>query len=115
MNQNDNYKWNKLIGYYGFDVYTSNYLPDVTDGALPERDGSTTNDFSTVNGKANYFFSAASDVLPWKAAFRQMPEVDMEFNKDFQRTEFVTTARYGTKVYRPENMITVVSNPVVSS
>ena len=100
---------------YGFDVYTSNYLPDVTDGALPERDGSTTNDFSSVNGKANYFFSAASDVLPWKAAFRQMPEVDMEFNKDFQRTEFVTTARYGTKVFRPENMVTIVANPVVSS
>jgi len=99
---------------YGFDVYCSNYLPDVTDSALPERDGSTTNDFSTNNGKANYFFSAASDVTPWKAAWRQMPEVDAEYNKDFQRTEFVTTARYGSKLYRPENMVSIVTNPAVS-
>lgn len=98
---------------YGFDVYTSNYLPDVTDNALPERDGTTTNDFSSTAGKANYFFSATSDILPWKAAWRQMPEVDMEYNKDFQRTEFVTTARYGTKIYRPENMVTIVADPTV--
>ena len=98
---------------YGFDVYTSDYLPDVADNALPERDGTTTNDFSSTNGKANYFFSATSDILPWKAAWRQMPEVDTEYNKDYQRWEFVTTARYGTKVFRPENLITIVSNPNV--
>lgn len=99
---------------YGFDVYTSNYLPDVTDNALAERDGSTTNDFSSVAGKPSYFFSAASDVMPWKGAWRQAPIVDTEWNKDFQRTEFVTTARYGVKLYRPENMISVIHNPTVS-
>jgi len=98
---------------YGFDVYCSNYLPDVADGALPERDGSTTKDYSSTNGKANYFFSAASDVLPLVGAWRQMPEVDTEFNKDKQRTEFVTTARYGVKHYRPENTVTIVSDPNV--
>ena len=100
---------------YGFDVYTSNYLPDVTDASLFDRTGGNAYNFSSANGKPNYFFSAASDILPWKAAFRQMPEVDMEFNKDFQRTEFVTTARYGTSIYRPENMITIVADPVVST
>lgn len=99
---------------YGFDVYVSNRLPSVTDSALPERDGSTTNDFSSTNGVANYFFSATGDILPWKGAWRQMPEVDMEYNKDRQRTEFVTTARYGVKLFRPENMVTVVTNPTVS-
>jgi len=99
---------------YGFDVYTSNYLPAVTANALPERDGSTTKDYSSVNGVANYFFSAASDVLPWKAAWRQEPEVDTEWKKDFQRTEFVTTARYGTKLFRPENMVVVASTPTVA-
>lgn len=98
---------------YGFDVYTSNFLADVTDNALPERDGSTTNDFSSVNGKANLFFSAAGDVLPLVGAWRQMPEVDVEYNKDYQRTEFVTTARYGVKHYRPENTVTIVTNPNV--
>ena len=42
-------------------------------------------------------------------AWRQMPEVDYDYNKDFQRDEFVTTARYGVKLYRPENMVRVVS------
>jgi hypothetical protein len=99
---------------YGFDVYTSNYLPTVTDSALPERDGSTTFDASAVTAKANYFFSAESSVVPWKAAWRQAPEVDTEYNKDYQRWEFVTTARYGTKLYRPENMVSVVANTAVS-
>jgi hypothetical protein len=99
---------------YGFDVYTSNYLPeDVDDSALPEKDGSTTNDFSSTNGVANYFFSAAGDVIPWKGAWRQEPMVDAEWNKDFQRTEFVTTARYGTKLYRPENMVSIITTPSV--
>lgn len=94
---------------YGFDVYTSNFLPEVTDSALPERDGSTTNDFSSTAGKANLFFSAAGDVMPIVGAWRQMPEVDSEYNKDYQRTEFVTTARYGVKLYRPENMVSIVT------
>jgi hypothetical protein len=98
---------------YGFDVYTSDYLPEITDASLNERDGSTSNDYSSTAGKASYFFSATSDILPWKAAWRQMPEVDAEYNKDFQRHEFVTTARYGTKIFRPENMVTIAHDPTV--
>lgn len=99
---------------YGFDVYCSNFLPDVTDNALPERDGTTTNDFSSTAGKPCYFFSAAPDVMPIIGAWRQAPEVDTEFNKDYQRTEFVTTARFGNKLYRPENMVSIVTSTDVS-
>lgn len=100
---------------YGFDVYVSNYLPDVTDNALPERDGTTTNDFSTTAGKANYFFSAAGgDILPWKAAWRQSPEVDYKYEQDYQEHRWVTTCRYGVKLYRPENMVTIVTDTAVS-
>ena len=98
---------------YGFDVYTSDRLADVTDGALPDSGGANAQDFSSVNGKANLFFAAQSDILPWKAAWRQMPEVDTEYNKDFQRWEFVTTARYGVKMFRPENMVTIAATTVV--
>jgi len=99
-----------VANVYGFDVYTSNYLKDVTDSALPERDGTTTNDFSSSAGKANLFFSASPTVNPFVGAWRQMPEVDYEYNKDFQRHEFVTTARYGVKLYRPENMVVVATD-----
>jgi hypothetical protein len=88
---------------YGFDVYTSNYLADANeqmDSAGP----------TTGAGKANLFFSAASDVLPFIGAWRQMPQVDSEYNKDFQREEYVTTARYGVKLYRPENLVVVLSD-----
>lgn len=86
---------------YGFDVYTSNYLADANETI----DGRT-----TTAGKANLFFSAESYVLPFVGAWRQMPTVDGEYNKDFQREEYVTTARYGLKVYRPENLVVVLSD-----
>jgi len=93
---------------YGFDVYCSNYLKDITDSALPTAADANV-DFSSVNGKANLFFSADSSAAPFVGAWRQMPEVDFEYNKDYQRDEFVTTARYGVKLYRPENMVRIVS------
>jgi hypothetical protein len=41
---------------------------------------------------------------------RQAPKVDSEYNKDLQREEYVTTARYGFKLFRPENMVVVLGN-----
>ena len=103
-----------VANVYGFDVYTSNYLKStVADAALAERDGSTTNSFATTNGVANLFFSADATANPFVGAWRQMPEVDYEYNKDYQRHEYVTTARYGVKKYRPEGIVTVVTNPNV--
>lgn len=103
-----------VANVYGFDVYTSNYLKnDVADAALLEKDGATANDFSVNNGVANLFFSADPSSNPFVGAWRQMPEVDYEYNKDYQRHEYVTTARYGVKKYRPEGIVTVVTNPDV--
>lgn len=87
---------------YGFDVYVSNYL--LT--GLAE----TINSVAVTNGAANLFFSAASDVVPFIGAMRQPPKVDSEYNKDFQRDEYVTTCRYGFKLFRPENMVVVISD-----
>ena len=98
---------------YGFDVYCSNFLPDATDNALPDLAGSNV-DYSSTNGKVNLFFSADQSVNPFVGAFRQQPQVDYDYNKDFQRHEFVTTARYGVKLYRPENMVRVVTKPTVA-
>ena len=89
-------------------VYCSNYLKDVTDGALPTAADAGV-DFGTVNGKANLFFSADQTASPFVGAWRQQPDVDYEYNKNKQRDEYVTTARYGVKLYRPENMVRVVS------
>lgn len=86
---------------YGFDVYVSNYLADANE---------TIDSVTTAAGKANLFFSAAPDVIPFVGAWRQMPMVDSEYNKDFQRDEYVTTARYGVKLYRPENLVSILAD-----
>jgi hypothetical protein len=90
-----------LKNIYGFDVYTSNYLADANE---------TINGKTTAAGKANLFFSAAPGVLPFMGAWRQMPTVESEYNKDKQREEYVTTARYGAKLYRPENLVVVLTD-----
>ncbi len=94
---------------YGFDVYVSDYLPTVAAGETISGVASGT------NAVANLFFSAASDMKPWIGAWRQHPRVDAEFNKDRQREEYVTTARYGVKLYRPENLVTVLTGTGVIS
>lgn len=93
---------------YGFDIYESNYCDTPTDSTIVQYDGST----SAVPGTTkvqNLFFSAASGVQPFLGAWRQMPIVDSEFNKDMQREEYVTTCRYGLKMQRPENMVCIIT------
>lgn len=87
---------------YGIDVYVSMFLPKT---------GAETIDSVSVNSSAtaNIFFSAASDVLPFVGSVRQSPKVDSEYNKDYQREEYVVTCRYGYKLYRPENLIVMLS------
>lgn len=91
-----------IANIYGFDVYTSVNLPRSISETVSSR--------SVTNGVANYFFSAAPDVLPFVGSVRQAPKVDSEYNKDLQREEYVTTCRYGYKLYRPENLVTVLSD-----
>jgi hypothetical protein len=88
---------------YGFDVYVSMFLYTNT---ASETIGGVT----AAAGVNNLFFSAAPDLLPFVGAVRQAPQVDTEFNKDFQRDEFVVTCRYGHKLYRPENFVCVVTD-----
>jgi hypothetical protein len=89
---------------FGFDVYVSNYLPR----AITETIDSVS---VTTTGVANFFFSAQTgDVCPIIGGFRQMPTVYSEFNKDKQETEYLTITEYGFKLYRPENMVVVLSN-----
>lgn len=114
VNVSNNPRWEGIIetgigsdmrfirNIFGFDFYVSNYLPTANEtiGAL-----------TTASGKANIFCSAAStDLLPFMGAMRQMPKVDAGYNMHKQREEYVTTARYGLQVYRPENLVCVLTD-----
>lgn len=113
VNMSNNPRWEGIVAtgittgmrfiknVYGFDVYESNYLPDLNTTI----DGKT-----TAAGKANQLFSAAPDVRPFVGLIRQAPKVDSEYNKDLQREEYVTTMRYGHKLFRPENLVVIVSD-----
>ena len=95
---------------FGFDVYTSNFLPLC--GADQTGTSETINSVASgANAICNLFFSAVPDVKPFVGAWRQMPNVDSEYNKDRQREEYVTTCRYDTKIYRPENLVTILNDP----
>lgn len=92
---------------YGFDVYTSMNLKSGISETIDSR--------AVSNGVANIFFSADPTATPLVGAMRQMPEVESEYNKDLQREEFVTTARYGFDLYRPENFVTVITDASISA
>ncbi len=95
---------------FGFDIYVSNYLPQIASETITT--GGVAG--SVTNGVANFFFSAApGDTLPWVGAFRQLPTVYSEFNKDLQQEEYITIAEWGFKLYRPENMVTILTNTSV--
>ena len=76
-----------LMNLYGFDIITSNRLAKGTFS-----DGTT----SVSNAVANVFLCVADDnCKPVMAAWRRMPRVEGERNKDLRRDEFVTSARWG--------------------
>lgn len=87
---------------YGFDVYVSNYLPVQA----AETIGGTASATTTVN---NIFMGFGGDVTPFVGAYRQMPRVEFERNKDKRRDEYVMNARFGLKLYRPESMVVALS------
>jgi len=86
---------------YGFDVYESNFLPDCNE---------TIGGVSTTAGKSNIFFSADQTVKPFIGKWVQTPTVYSEFNKDLQREEYLTVARYGVNLYRRENMVCILTD-----
>lgn len=87
---------------YGFDEYVSQNLKSGL--------GETIDSVAVTNGVANLFFSADPSVLPIVGQIRQAPTVDSEYNKDMQRDEYVVTARYGFALFRPENMVVIISD-----
>jgi hypothetical protein len=86
---------------YGFDVWTSNYLPTANE---------TIGGLTTASGKANIFFSATPDILPFIGAMRQTPTVEAHRDSARKSDMFDTTARYGLKLFRPENLVVVLSD-----
>lgn len=95
-----------LMNLYGWTIITSNRLPTGTFS-----DGTTT----VTNGVANVFMSIADDnTKPIMAAWRRMPKVEGERNKDLRRDEFVTSARWGFGTQRVDTLGIYITSAVNS-
>jgi hypothetical protein len=115
VNVSNNPKWEGIVrdgistgmqfkmNIFGWDVYVSQNL--YTNTASEAIGGLT-----AAAGVNNLFFSAASDVIPFVGSIRQPVKVDTKYNMDRQRDEYVTTMRYGLKLYRPENLVVIVTD-----
>lgn len=94
---------NFIINLYGWNVMTSNRLPN----GITETIGSVT----ITSGVANIFMNIVDDhAKPLMSAWRQMPKVEGERNKDRQRDEFVQTARFGLGVQRVDTLGVILTD-----
>lgn len=89
--------------WLGWMILTSNRLYK---GAA--NDGTT----SIANGVYNLFMCILDDQCkPVMGAWRRMPKVEGERNKDKRRDEWVTTCRYGFGIQRMDTLGCVVTSP----
>lgn len=87
---------------YGFDIILSNRLPTGNFG-----DGTT----SVTGGVANIAMCVLDDqTKPVMAAWRRMPRVEGERNKDLRRDEFVVSARWGVGIQRVDTLGVIITS-----
>jgi len=105
-----------LRNIYGFDVYVSNFLDSVdsAEGSLTDYEGNTT--ASVAGDKVNIFFSAADKMnLPFIGAWRRQPSIK-SWREESREIEYhQMSARFGLNLYRPENMVSVISSTNLSA
>ena len=95
-----------LMNIYGWNIITSNRLPKGSFG-----DGTTT----VANGVANIFMSVLDDnTKPIMGAFRRLPKVMGEFNKDEDQDEFVVRARFAFGPQRDDTLGVLITSAVNS-
>ncbi len=94
-----------IMNLYGWNIITSNRLP--VSGAGSFSDGTT----AVTGAVANICMSLADDnTKPIMAAWRRMPKVEGERNKDLRRDEFVTSARWGFGTQRVDTLGVIITS-----
>lgn len=94
---------------FGFDVWVTDNLKRVS--AETVNGGPQAASTAITGGVANVALSVADDMTkPIMGAWRQRPVTDGEFNKDRQRDEYVTTARWGFGAQRLETLLVLLTS-----
>jgi hypothetical protein len=98
-----------LFNLFGWDIYTSSRLSTITAAETISHNG--TSETAPIGSVANVFMNVLDDsTKPIMGAWRQMPKVEGERNKDLARDEFVTRARYGFGRQRPESLGVILTS-----
>lgn len=91
-----------LMNFYGWNIMTSNRLPKGDFG-----DGTTT----VTGAVANVAMCVLDDnCKPIMVAWRRMPQVQGEFNKDLDQDEYVVRSRYGIGAQRKDTLGIIITS-----
>jgi hypothetical protein len=96
----------------GFDVYVSQYLYALTATENITHSGAAVN--AQIGDVQNLFFAIPNeDMSPFRGVLRRAPrtEVQRDALKGGGMDTMVTTMRFGVKLFRPENMVCINTNP----
>lgn len=96
---------------YGFDVYVSDFLADIDadEAGLTTYNGTANG--ATAGFKSNIFMSVGGDASPFIGAMGRSPRMTSWRDEDIETEYHQLTQSFGLALYRPENMITVLSSP----
>ena len=98
---------------YGIDVYVSEFLPllGADEAALTTYDGTAPVAGSIAGYKANYFMTIGGDSSPIIGAMGRSPRMTTWRDEDIETEYHQLTQSFGFGLYRPENVITMFSDP----
>ena len=98
---------------FGWDVYTSNFLPTLTAAEAIDASGyGLTSETAAVGDKANVFMCVADDTCkPVMHAWRRAPQTDGWRDNEERADKFQVTSRFGLGVQRKDTLGVILTHP----
>ena len=98
---------------FGFDVYTSNFLPSLTAAEAINASGyGLTSETAAVGDKANIFMCVADDTCkPIMHAWRRAPQTEGWRDNEERADKFQVTSRFGLGAQRVDTLGVILTHP----
>lgn len=98
---------------FGFDVYTSNFLPSLTSSeAINASSYGLTSETAAVGDKANVFMCVADDTCkPIMHAWRRAPQTEGWRDNEERADKFQVTSRFGLGAQRVDTLGVILTHP----